>query len=151
MDHTPSAYPPQRPETFKQSTDDYTILRSHLSLFAQKKHYRSFSMFGHNEQQIIIRYGKYLDVDLNRHKSLFYLVLSALTSNLPLGWSENINHRGVIFFRDPMGNEYKRHPMDSFYKTIIASKRRMPSCLFWLRQHIICWKSSFLQLVYCPS
>ena len=111
-------------------TDEYTDLRSNISIFSKKLHYTSYNMFTYNEKKILIKYGKFLNANLMRQPTLFYHVLCAITSNLPPGWTENKDDIGTLFYRDPVGNEYYRHPMDSFYKALIRNdiKSRNQSC-----------------------
>jgi hypothetical protein len=103
--------------------DDYTRIRCKISIFSQKNNI-SFELFSKNEQIDLIKYGKILNVDLEKERYLYKYVLRAMTSNLPVGWSEDLNENGVIYFTDTLGNQYSRHPMDSFYRTVINKERK---------------------------
>ena len=103
--------------------DDYTRIRCKISIFSQKNNV-SFEFFSKNEQIDLIKYGKILNVDLEKERYLYKYVLRAMTSNLPVGWSEDLNENGVIYFTDPLGNQYSRHPMDSFYTLVIDKERK---------------------------
>jgi hypothetical protein len=103
--------------------DDYTRIRCKISIFSQKNNI-PFELFSRTEKIDLIKYGKILNIDLENNKYLYTYVLRAMISNLPVGWSEDLNKNGVIYFTDPLGNEYSRHPMDSFYKLLINKERK---------------------------